>query len=168
MLALGDLVSPPCQDLELSGQAWQRQPVPASWPRRRQGKWQMRWGLVGRKGGKRGEVACGCLIESRSGLSWWVVDDREGMEGRGRGGLQGLWQPYTARRVTTSSGAAFPTPPLLPCSLSLSFLSHSPPFFCPLSFLTTKEPGREACLPGTPEDVRRLVKASFQSATSQK
>lgn len=79
MLPLGELVAPPCQACELRGQAWQWQPVPASWPRPRQCKWQMGWGPLGKKGGKIGEVACGSLIESRSGLSWWGGgDDREG------------------------------------------------------------------------------------------
>lgn len=68
-----------------------------------------------RKGGKRGKVACGSLIESRSGLSWWGGgDDRERMEGRGGGGLQGLWQPHTAYRMTTGSGSALTTPLLCP------------------------------------------------------
>lgn len=84
MLPLGKLVAPPCQAWELGGQGWQRQSVPASWPR--QCKWQMGWGPLGKKGGKRGEVACGSLIESRSGLSWWGGgDDREGDGGQGWG-----------------------------------------------------------------------------------
>lgn len=80
----GKLVATPCQDLELSSQAWQRQPVLTSWPRLRHSNWQTRWGPLDRKGGKRGKVAHGSLIESRSGLSWWGgCDDRAAMEGRG-------------------------------------------------------------------------------------
>lgn len=112
----GEAVAPPCQHPELNGQAWQQRLVPASGPRQRQSKWQMGWGPLGRKGGERGEVACGSLIESRSGLSWWGGgDDRGGMEGRGGGGLQGLRQSRAARRMTTGSGSARPTPLHLWC-----------------------------------------------------
>ena len=69
----GGVGAPPCQACELNGQAWQRQPVPASRARPRQCGWQM-----SKKRRKKREAACGSLIESRSGLSWWGGgDDRE-------------------------------------------------------------------------------------------
>lgn len=46
--------------------------------RQRQRKWQMGWGPLGKKGRVWGvgcEVACGSVIECRSGLSWWGGGD---------------------------------------------------------------------------------------------
>lgn len=161
MLPLGELVAPPCQAYELDSQAWQRQPVPASWPR--QCKWQMGWGPLAKKGGKGGEVACGSLIESRSGLSWWGGgDDREGR----RAGVGEDYKATGSLKHPVGWPQALPllsTPPLPPQSLPFLLL----PFFSLPSFLTTKEPRREACLPGVPKDVWRLVKASFQTNVSK-
>ena len=104
MLPLGELVAPPCQAL------WARRPSLASDSLSLRAdqdrgsvndKWdEDRWV---RKGGKIGEVACGSLIESRSGLSWWGGGDDRGRRRAGvGGGLQGLWQPHTPRRMTAS------------------------------------------------------------------
>ena len=142
MLPLGELVAPPCQAL------WARRPSLASDSLSLRAdqdrgsvndKWdEDRWV---RKGGKIGEVACGSLIESRSGLSWWGGGDDRGRRRAGvGGGLQGLWQPHTPRRMTASLSLLSPlnSPPPQThththththTSFSLSHFSSVTPFF---------------------------------------
>lgn len=140
MLSLGELVARPCQARGLGGQAWQRRPVAASWPRPRQCKWQMRWGPLGKKGGKIGEVACGCLIESRSVLSWWGGGD----DGERR--RAGVGEDYKASgSLIHPVGWPQASPLLCPLHFTRLFLPSRPLSFlsCYPSFLSPVIPRHE-------------------------